>query len=65
MMEQHYATDWLFDRGIDFIEQHASSDKPFALMLSIPGERVTCHYIDIYINSITLSSFEHIIVWCA
>ena len=36
-METNYATDWLFDRGIDFIEEKRNSNKSFALMLSIPG----------------------------
>ena len=38
-METNFATDWLFDKGIDFIEQQTRNKKPFALMLSIPGKK--------------------------
>lgn len=37
-MEKNFSTDYLFDRGIEFIEQQRNNNKPFALMLSIPGE---------------------------
>jgi arylsulfatase A-like enzyme len=34
--EKHYTTDYLFDRGIEFIEEAKQRDKPFAFVLSIP-----------------------------
>ena len=34
--EQHFATDFLFDRGIDFMEDAIDKDEAFALVLSIP-----------------------------
>jgi len=33
---KHYATDFLFDRGIDFLKKRKGKNKPFALMISIP-----------------------------
>lgn len=35
-LEKHYATDFIVDRGIDFIQEHAQAEQPFALFLSIP-----------------------------
>ena len=37
-MEENFSTDFLVDRGIDFIREMSSQDKPFALMISIPGK---------------------------
>jgi hypothetical protein len=37
-MEKNYATDFLFDRGIEFIEKNAKEGIPFAIMMSIPGK---------------------------
>jgi arylsulfatase A-like enzyme len=34
--QRHYATDYLIDRGMEFIDSAASQNKPFALMISIP-----------------------------
>lgn len=34
--KEHFATDFLMDRGIEFIESAAGKDDPFALVLSIP-----------------------------
>ena len=33
---KHYTTDYLFDRGIEFIDTALAKDKPFAYVLSIP-----------------------------
>jgi len=33
---QHFSSDFLMDRGIEFIERSVSSEKPFALMISFP-----------------------------
>lgn len=35
-MEENFSTDFLVDRGIDFIRERTLHDKPFALMISIP-----------------------------
>lgn len=35
-LDKHYATDFIVDRGIDFIQEHAQAEEPFALFLSIP-----------------------------
>jgi arylsulfatase A-like enzyme len=34
--DKHYMTDYLFDRGIEFMEKAKSLDQPFAYVLSIP-----------------------------
>jgi arylsulfatase A-like enzyme len=34
--KEHYATDFLMDRGIEFIESAVDNNDPFALVLSIP-----------------------------
>ena len=34
--KEHYATDFLIDRGMEFIDTAAKQNKPFALMISIP-----------------------------
>ena len=44
-MEEHFSTDFLFDRGIDFIREQVSKDKPFALVLSIPGETFLMNFV--------------------
>lgn len=36
--EEHFTTDYLFDRGIDFMETAMSRNQSFAYVLSIPGE---------------------------
>lgn len=37
--EEAYGTDFLFDRAVEFIkERDEHRDKPYALMLSIPGK---------------------------
>ncbi len=47
--QQQYATDFLFDRGIEFIERASNNDDPFAIMLSIPDPHGTlvrkCHLL--------------------
>ena len=35
-LEEHYATDFLFDRGIEDIESAEAAGRPFAMVLSIP-----------------------------
>ena len=39
-MKENYATDFLIDRGVEFIEKHAQRKKPFAIMISIPDPYV-------------------------
>ncbi len=34
--DKHFTTDYLFDRGIDFIEKAKERSQPFAMVLSIP-----------------------------
>lgn len=34
--KRHYATDFLFDKAIDYIKEKSAGDDPFAIMLSIP-----------------------------
>ena len=34
--EQHYTTDFIFDRGIDFMGDAVEKDEAFALVLSVP-----------------------------
>lgn len=41
-MEENFSTDFLVDRGIDFIRERTLHDKPFALMISIPGKMFQC-----------------------
>lgn len=36
--EKHFTTDYLFDRGIEFMEKAKHRDQPFAYVLSIPGK---------------------------
>ncbi len=36
--KEHYATDFLFDRGIEHISDAIKRDEKFAVVLSIPGE---------------------------
>jgi len=40
--KQHFATDFLTDRGIEFMEKAARNNKPFALVLSIPDPHSKC-----------------------
>ena len=40
--KEHFATDFLMDRGIEFMEKAATKDKPFALVLSIPDPHGKC-----------------------
>lgn len=35
-LNEHFSTDFLMDRGIEFIEGAVSDEKPFALMISFP-----------------------------
>lgn len=35
-IKEHFTTDYLFDRGIEFIDKANDDDKPWALVLSIP-----------------------------
>ena len=35
-LEEHYATDFLFDRGIEDIDTALAQNKPFAIVLAIP-----------------------------
>lgn len=35
-LDENFTTDFLFKRGIEFIKREKDTDKPFALMLSIP-----------------------------
>jgi hypothetical protein len=35
-LNRHFSTDFLMDRGIEFIESAASEEKPFALVISFP-----------------------------
>lgn len=37
-MEENFLTDFLIDRGINFIDDSIKKDKAFALMISIPGK---------------------------
>ena len=34
-IEEHYSSDFLFDRGIEFIERQIVKDRHFAMVLSI------------------------------
>ena len=34
--DKHFTTDFLFDRGIEFVQQATEDNVPFALLLSIP-----------------------------
>ncbi len=34
--EKHYATDFLFDRGMEFIDRQVAHDRQFAMVMSIP-----------------------------
>ena len=36
-LEKNFATDFLFDRGLEFIQESIDQEKPFAMMFSIPG----------------------------
>ncbi len=36
--EEHFTTDYLFDRGIEFMERAKERKQPFAYVLSIPGK---------------------------
>lgn len=38
--DKHFATDFLFDRGIDQMTNAMNRDEKFAVVLSIPGEFV-------------------------
>jgi arylsulfatase A-like enzyme len=50
--EKHYTTDYLFDRGIEFMERAKERNQPFAYVLSIPDphgpEEVRQPYADMY-----------------
>jgi hypothetical protein len=37
--EENYTTDFLFDRGIEFMEKAKIRNEPFAYVLSIPGTK--------------------------
>jgi arylsulfatase A-like enzyme len=41
-LEQHFGTDFLFDRGIDDIDEALNENKNFAIMLSIPDPHGKC-----------------------
>jgi len=49
---QHYTTDYLMDRGIDFIKRSVANKDPFAMVLSIPDPHGPNHnrpqYRDLY-----------------
>ena len=36
--DKHFTTDFLFDRGIDFMKRAKTRNQPFAYVLSIPGK---------------------------
>lgn len=41
-LEEHYATDFLFDRGVDDIDVALEKNRPFAMVLSIPDPHGEC-----------------------
>ena len=53
--DNHFTTDYLFDRGIEFIEKAREEDEPFAMVLSIPDphspNEVRQPYEDMYTDT--------------
>jgi hypothetical protein len=41
--DEHFSTDFLVDRGIEFIESAVANEQPFALTLSIPDPHGEYH----------------------
>ena len=59
--KEGFATDFLVDRGIEFIESAVNNDQPFALVISIPDPHGKSTYKLCFCHNLQ-SIFVHLLI---
>ncbi len=67
--KDHYTTDYLIDRGIEFMQRSVDKDEPFAMVISIPdphGEYSMTFYLlfFLFLSSIMIRNLYHCCFSC-
>ncbi len=56
--KDHYTTDYLIDRGIEFMKRSVQKDEPFAMVISIPDPHGTYGFHSVLFNFVPSLIFD-------